>query len=162
MRSERNNDRESGNYAIIKIIHFNPDYKPATTMLYFLIFIVPFVALMFYLTDRNRHAREKYNALLQRLFLMVSGIPSMSSQLEALSPASPLTYADIKTLETILQNFENELSLKSSKFIANTFNSRLKQLDFIEKKLARCEKTIREREKQKDADFRLQSSSLLC
>ncbi len=112
-------------------------------MLYFLVFAIPFTAVMIYLTRRNRMVKEKYELLLSRLALANDQLPEpLSLALESLKPSVPLTYQDIKQLEVSIQKLEVALALSPSRFISNTFNSRWKQLLFMEEKLRLIEKTL--------------------
>ena len=116
-------------------------------MLYFLVFIIPFIAVMIYLTKRNRKVKEKYELLINRIALIVSkNEEELVSELKALKKGTLLTYDDIKSLEVVLQKLEGKLELGPSKFISNTFNSRWKQLDFIEEKVRKIEKHIKSKE----------------
>lgn len=116
-------------------------------MLYFLVFIIPFIAVMIYLTKRNRKVKEKYELLINRITLILSKQDEeLVSELKELNKGTLLTYDDIKNLEVILQKLESKIDLDPSKFISNTFNSRWKQLEFIEEKIRKVEKHIKSKE----------------
>jgi len=97
---------------------------------------------MIYLTNRNRKVKEKYGLLLNRMTLIASQTKS-SINLNELSKGTLLNYDDIKKLEVELQKLETIAQLAPSKFISNTFNSRWKQLEFIEHKLRAVEKAVK-------------------
>lgn len=117
-------------------------------MLYFLVFIIPFTVLMIYLTKRNKLIKEKYNTLQGRLSLILEKEVNVEkyTSLKELAKGAQLTYEDIKALERVLHQVEERNGRTPSRFISNTFNSRLKQLDFIEEKLRNLEKSLAPKE----------------
>ncbi len=112
-------------------------------MLYFLVFAIPFVVAVLYLSRRNRLVKEKYELLLSRLTLTLRQLPADAQpDLTALKVEGVLSYEDIKRLERHVNQVNRSLHIHGTRVISNTFNSRWKQLLFIEEKIRTIEKTL--------------------
>ncbi len=114
-------------------------------MLYFLVWLVPFTAVMAYLIVHNRKLRIHYSQLTDRLIHLADEhrygqeIPKNRFYVELV-----VSYQNIKTLERTLNSLELFFGAKHTKFVSNTFASRKKQLFFIEEKINKLEKHLSE------------------
>ncbi len=104
-------------------------------MFYVLIVLIPFLSVMAYLIDQNKKLKNRYEQIEK-----VLGKAQQKAQLEhiefpmGINRDLIVTNNSIKRLETFMIKLEEELSIRKSLVVSNTYSPKLQKLKVLEKR----------------------------
>ncbi|MDW7695572.1 hypothetical protein R9C00_26705 [Flammeovirgaceae bacterium SG7u.111] len=104
-------------------------------MFYVLIVLIPFLSVMAYLIDQNKKLKNRYEQIEK-----VLGKVQQKAQLEhiefpmGINRDLIVTNNSIKRLESFIMKLEEELSIKKSLVVSNTYSPKLQKLKVLEKR----------------------------
>ena len=112
-------------------------------MLYFLVFLVPFLIFFVFLVRQNKMLSDEYVSYYKRVWGLASNVDIQLSNSNASELDVLITDDSIKTLEQDVMRLEQAVGLEKSSVISNTFNPKKKKLKVLDKRIKKAEESMK-------------------
>lgn len=119
-------------------------HEPAVALLYFLIFLIPFIAAMTYMIRQNSRWKRVYTSLYQRIWALSASLEVETINATEADLSSLITTNAITVLEQDLIALESKSGVAKAAVISNTYMPKPKRLQILSKRLDKVESRIKE------------------
>jgi len=111
-------------------------------MMYFLIFLVPFVLFIGLLVRQNKHLSGLYQDMYKRIWQLTEGNELQIANQRPADLDALITDDSIKVLENDLFLLENAFGVDKNFVVSNTFTPKKKKLKILEKRMNKLESKV--------------------
>ena len=118
--------------------------EPAIALLYFLIFLIPFMGAMAYMIRQNNRWRRIYTSLYKRMWVIAAKLEVGTNLKQEDDLNTLITTNAINALEEDLILLESKAELAKATVISNTYMPKPQKLKILAKRLAKVENHIKQ------------------
>ena len=113
-------------------------------MLYILVLLIPFLAVLFLLVRQNKLLSDEYKSYYKRLWVVANTSAVQTAKRSESDLDVLITDDSIKDLELDLSLLEESFGFEKSSVVSNTFTPKKKKLQILNKRIKRLESKANE------------------